>query len=139
MLESLSKSSGSLKTIGDLTDKSGQLVIGASRMRFGFCTLAVVGCLVSQVSVGEAATLGATDLLKQFNLITKGDVTGSAGFHADGRVLAGGDYKVQAGSVVYMNAKGDVSDFDELIVRGNVEALIHVNQGGNAVAGWRAG
>lgn len=114
---------------------NGQLVIGVFSMRFGLCTLAAVGCLVSQVSVGEAATLGATDLLKQFNLITKGDVTGSAGFHADGRVLAGGDYKVQAGSVVYMNAKGDASDFDELIVRGNVESLVHVNQGGNAAVG----
>lgn len=104
-------------------------------MRFGLCAFASVSCILGAVSVGEAATLGATDLLKQFNLITKGDVTGSAGFHVDGRALVGGDYKIQAGSVVYMNGKGEASDFDEFIVKGGVDSLVHVNGGGSAIAG----
>ena len=104
-------------------------------MRLGFFAAASFGCILGAVSAGEAATLGATDLLRQFNLVTKGDVTGSSGFHVDGRALVGGDYKVQAGSVVYMNRKGDASDHDDFIVKGRVESQVHVNNGGSAVAG----
>ncbi len=104
-------------------------------MRLGFFAAASVGCILGAVSAGEAATLGATDLLRQFNLVTKGDVTGSSGFHVDGRALVGGDYKAQAGSVVYMNGKGDASDHDEFIVKGRVQSQVHVNRGGNAAVG----
>ncbi|WP_146038758.1 collagen-binding domain-containing protein [Paracoccus sp. SY] len=104
-------------------------------VRFPLYVLASASSLLGAVSSGEAATLSATDLLKQFNLITKGDVTGSAGFHVDGRVLVGGDYKVELGSVVYMNGKGDASDFDEFVVKGRVDAQVHVNGGGNAAVG----
>lgn len=83
----------------------------------------------------EAASLGATELLNQYNLITTSDVTGSSGFHIDGRALVGGNYAVDAGSVVYMNAKGAASDHAALIVAGTVGNQVHVNNGGDAVVG----
>ena len=83
----------------------------------------------------EAATLTATEVLNQFNLVTTGDVTGSSGFHIDGRALVGGNYAVQPGSVVYMNAKGTASTFDDMIVAGNVAAQVHLNNGGTAAVG----
>lgn len=103
-------------------------------MRIPHCVLAALGSILS-VTAGHAATLTATDLLNQFNLITTGDVTGSSGFHADGRVLAGGNYKVEDNSVVYMNGKGAASDFDELVVAGQVTSTVKVNNGGHASVG----
>lgn len=93
------------------------------------------GVLAGGLTSAHAATLSATELLQQFNLITTGDVTGTGGFHADGRVLAGGNYTVGAGSVVFMNGKGAASDFDELIVAGTVANQVHLNNGGDAAVG----
>lgn len=76
--------------------------------RFSLIALGAAGAMLG-LGPAQATTLDAGDLLRQFNLVTTGDVTGSSGFHVDGRALVGGDYKVQSGSVVYMNAKGEAS------------------------------
>lgn len=98
---------------------------------------AVIGgaFLLGGLASAQAASLSASELLAQFNLITTGDVTGTSGFHIDGRALVGGDYRVGAGSIVYMNGKGAESDFAEFIVAGTVTSNVHVNNGGNAVTG----
>ena len=93
------------------------------------------GVLAGGLSPAHAAPLSATELLQQYNLITTGDVTGTSGFHVDGRVLAGGDWKVDAWSVVHMNGKGAASDFDEFVVAGTVANPVHLNNGGSAAVG----
>lgn len=102
--------------------------------RFSLIALGAAGAMLG-LGPAQATTLDAGDLLRQFNLVTTGDVTGSSGFHVDGRALVGGDYKVQSGSVVYMNAKGEASGFDDLIVAGNVASQVHLNNGGTAAVG----
>ncbi|MBU2956520.1 choice-of-anchor A family protein [Paracoccus sp. 1_MG-2023] len=92
-------------------------------------------CAMLGLTSAHASTLGAGDLLRQFNLITTGDVTGSGGLHIDGRALVGGDYKANSGTVVYMNSKGEASEFDDFIVAGSVSSQVHLNNGGTAAVG----
>ncbi len=91
--------------------------------------------LLGGLAPAQAAPLTAPELLQQFNLITTGDVTGSSGFHVDGRALVGGNYDVGGGSVIYMNGKGAASDHAAFIVAGSVAGLVHVNNGGDAAIG----
>lgn len=96
----------------------------------------VYGAMVAAVmgmSQAEAASLGATDLLKQFNLITTGDVTGASGGHIHGRALVGGNFS--GVSEVFSHGDGEASDFAALTVAGNVTSKVRVLKDGDAVVG----
>lgn len=106
-------------------------------MKRVYGAMAVGMVALTGFSSAEASTLSATELLKQFNLITTGDVTGSSGLHVHGRALVGGDYKA-TGSEVFSHGNGDASDFAALTVAGNVDGRVRVLANGDAVVGGGA-
>lgn len=99
---------------------------------------AVIGgaFLLGGLASAQAATLTASELLAQFNLITTGDVTGTSGGHIHGRALVGGDFS--GVSEVFSHGDGAPSDYAALTVAGSVANAVHVQQGGAAAVGGGA-
>lgn len=96
---------------------------------------------VSLATAGSAATLDASQLLNQFNLIVKGDVT-NATSSVEGRVLIGGD--MQSGNLEThrnLSSGGGVpeSDYDAVVIEGNVGGLLRVGNSGDASVGSVSG
>lgn len=84
----------------------------------------------------QAATLSASDLLNQFNVITTdGIVANGGGVHIHGRALTNGDFIAKNGAEVYTHGDGAASDYADLIVKGNVTDGVKVLQKGDAVVG----
>jgi choice-of-anchor A domain-containing protein len=80
-----------------------------------------------------AATLSASELLSQYNLITLQDLTFSS--HTNGRVFVGGDL-TSNNAVFYDRNSGPASDFDEVVVAGNVTGNnLQVGNSGNVAVG----
>ncbi|MEO0679092.1 MAG: collagen-binding domain-containing protein [Pseudomonadota bacterium] len=85
----------------------------------------------------QAASLSAEDILRQFSLVSLGDV--QVGSDIEGRVFVGGD--LTAGSAMDVFSRGataPASDFDALIIGGDAEARVQVQSGGSARIGGSA-
>ena len=102
-------------------------------MKTMFTTAAV---LLAGTIGAQAASLSAVELMNQYVLVTEGDVTGNS-LHVHGRALVGGDINMN-GFAEINNVNADEvamvapSDFDELVVLGDIKSDTRVNQSGDA-------
>jgi choice-of-anchor A domain-containing protein len=101
--------------------------------------LLVVGTVLAGVAQASAGTLTATDILKQFNVVTTGNL--STNSDIEGRTVVGGN--LTGGATFYNNPGGAAaSNFRALTVYGNstVGNPININNGGGAtIQGMAAG
>lgn len=85
--------------------------------------------------MGAAATLSATEILHQFNVVTFGDMTSNGDI--EGRAYVGGNM-TGGGQIINSRGKAPASDYDELVVRGNVTGgTVNLNNGGDATVGGK--
>jgi len=83
----------------------------------------------------SAAPLTTSEILRQFNLVTFGDVTGTS--HVDGRALIGGD--LDSSWMVFNMHGAPASAYAALTVGGDITGSgVHVNNGGDVVVGGAA-
>ncbi|MEP5759608.1 MAG: choice-of-anchor A family protein [Litoreibacter sp.] len=94
---------------------------------------ALVGAVMAlaPVSVAQAATLDATELLQQYNVITRGDFTNRTD-DIEGNAFIGGN--VTSGNIFEFGAQDATprADVAELVVLGDVDSSINLIRGGNA-------
>lgn len=88
--------------------------------------------LLGGVTTGQAATLSATELLQQYNLITKGDVF--SGQEVEGNVYVGGN--LNGGTLQHSFVAGlAATDLANLVVHGDNNAIINPTSGSTVVIG----
>lgn len=108
---------------------------------FAKLSAAALAAGLAAVQPAAATSLTASELLDQFGLITRGDVTSTS--EVEGRILIGGDLSGNMNTNFNLGSGGGVpaSVFDEAIVAGTLMsgATLRVQNGGDASVGTVAG